>query len=249
MLETHAALEIFEEIDSTSLEARRRAERGEYGPVWLMARAQSAGRGRRGRAWSSLPGNLMATYLGRTARPPGEIALLGFAAGVALAEAAEEWIGPGRAALKWPNDLMLDGAKAAGLLIDSGSAPGGHWFALGLGLNILDAPEGLDQETAALARALAPGAQAPSPEAMLKRVRARLEARADALTREGFAPLRQAWLARAYGLGQTARVTLGSENVEGRLVGLSPQGELELETRTGLRLIAAGDVLFAPTTA
>src|SRR5262249_9799480 len=105
MIDANAPVEVFDEIDSTILEARRRAKRGELNPVWLVAKRQTAGRGRRGRAWSSLNGNLLATLLFTTKEPPSTIALLGFATGVALAETLEAIIGGGRATLKWPNDV------------------------------------------------------------------------------------------------------------------------------------------------
>lgn len=245
MLDPAAPLEIFDEIDSTIVEARRRADRGEFGPVWMIARRQTAGRGRRGRSWASIDGNLMATYFGLVERGPAEIALLGFAAGVAIAETFDEIIGPGRARLKWPNDVFLDGAKACGLLLDSGAAaPGVNWVALGFGVNIVGAPEGLDQQTAALRNFLPPDAPPPAPEALLSAIRRRLEPHAESLLTVGFEPVRRAWLARAHGLGERARVQIGSEIVEGRIAGLSPRGELELETAQGPRLIAAGDVLL-----
>ncbi len=99
MIIAEAPVEVFDEIDSTILEARRRAEAGGLAPVWIIARRQSAGRGRRGRVWASLEGNLLATYLGTTRRPPAEIALLGFATGLAIAETIDASIGPARATL------------------------------------------------------------------------------------------------------------------------------------------------------
>ncbi len=245
MLDGAAPLEIFEEIDSTIVEARRRAERGEFGPVWMIARRQSAGRGRRGRSWASIEGNLMATYLGVIARPPADIALLGFAAGIAIAETFDAIVGPGRATLKWPNDLFLDGAKAAGLMLDSGRvSEGAHWVALAFGVNIVGSPDGLDQQTAALRDALPPDAAPPTPEALLALIRTRLEALAAALAHDGFADIRAAWLKRAYGFNRPARVQVGAEILEGRITGLSPRGELELETASGSRLIAAGEILL-----
>lgn len=246
MLDAGAPVETFDEIDSTLLEARRRAERGEIGPVWLTARVQTAGRGRRGRSWSSLEGNLMATYLFATQRPPSEIALLGFAAGLAIAETLEESIGAGRVSLKWPNDVLVDGAKIAGILLDSGSlGHGGVWASLAFGVNLAAAPHNLDQPTTSVRDLLPPDAPAPAPLEFLKCLRPRLEAWAARIEREGFEPLRQAWLKRAHGLGQQARVVQGAETLEGRIAGLSPRGELELDTAAGRRLIAAGDVLLS----
>lgn len=246
MIDARAPVETFDEIDSTILEARRRAERGELGPVWLVAKRQTAGRGRRGRAWTSLDGNLLATLLFTTQRPPADIALLGFATGVAIAEAIDAIIGAGSATLKWPNDVFVDGAKAAGIMLDSGSlGAAGTWVALAFGVNLAVAPENIDQPTTSLRAVLAPDALAPEPLAFLGRVRPRLEVWAARIESEGFEPLRRVWLQRAHGLGQAARVVQGDQAIEGRIAGLSPRGELELDTDTGRRLIAAGDVFLS----
>jgi len=245
MIDASAPVEVFDAIDSTILEARRRADRGEVSPVWLIAKVQTAGRGRRGRTWASLDGNLMATCLFATNEPPARIALLGFATGVAIAEALDEIIGGGRAVLKWPNDVLIDGAKAAGILLDSGALGAGRsWVALAFGVNLAVAPEGLDQAATSVRAILPPDALAPAPLEFLARVRPKLDAWCARLEREGFELLRQAWLARAYGLGEPARVMQGEQAIEGRIAGLSPRGELELDTEAGLRLIAAGDVLL-----
>lgn len=245
MIDASAPVETFEEIDSTMLEARRRAERGELGPVWLVAKRQTAGRGRRGRTWITKDGNLLATYLFATDKPPAQIALLGFVAGLGIAEAIDEVLGAGSASLKWPNDVLIDGAKAAGILLESGSlGAGGTWASLAFGVNIADAPTGIDQPTVSLRAVLPPDAAAPSPLDFLGCVRRGIERWSARLDAEGFEPLRAAWLARAYGMGRDARVLQGEAVLEGRFAGLSPRGELELDTAEGRRLIAAGDVFF-----
>lgn len=238
MIVAHAPVEAFDEIDSTVLEARRRAERGKLEPVWLIAKRQTAGRGRRGRAWASLEGNLLATYLGPNDRAPADVALLGFAAALAIADALDAELGAPRTTLKWPNDVMLDGAKAAGILLDNG----GVWLALAFGVNLASSPQQIDQPTTSLAEAL--GDRAPEPLAFFERLRPQLNRWVHSLEQKGFQPLREAWLARAHGLGSLARVALGEQTVEGRLTGLSSRGELELDTASGRRLIAAGDVIF-----
>lgn len=232
------------EIDSTNAEALRRATAGEVGPLWLLAARQTAGRGRRGRSWLSEPGNLFLTYLGETDRPAPELALLGFAAGVALLEAGQA-LGARGLSLKWPNDLLLNGRKCAGILLESGaSAPGRLWFALGVGVDIASAPEGLDQETAALAEALAE--PAPTPEALFAAFAPRLAAWANRLAREGFAPLREAWLQGAHGIGGDITAEHQGARVPGRFEGLSETGELLLAAEPDGRLlrVAAGDVFF-----
>lgn len=245
MIDGRAPIEIFDEIDSTILEARRRAERGLTAPEWLVARRQTAGRGRRGRAWSSLEGNLLATYLFGTRAPPQRIALLGFAAGVAIAETLDAILGVGSALLKWPNDVFVGGAKVAGIMLDSGPSGGATWVALAFGVNLAAAPVGLDQPTTCLRVHLPPDAPTPEPLEFLALVRSRLEMWAKQLEGEGFEPLRRAWLQCALGLGQEARVVQGEQVIDGRIAGLSERGELELATTEGLRLIAAGDVFLS----
>lgn len=245
MIDGHAPIEVFDEIDSTILEARRRAEYGQLGPVWLIAKRQTAGRGRRGRAWVSPEGNLLVTLLFTTDRPPAEIALLGFATGVAIAETFEALGAQGAVTLKWPNDVLVGGAKTAGILIDSGALEGGrNWVALAFGVNVAVAPEALDQPTTCLRNTLANGA-APEPLDVFAVLRPRLEAWAARLLGEGFAPLREAWLQRAHGIGAEVQVRQGEQAIAGRVAGLSPRGELELDTPTGRRLISAGDIYFS----
>jgi BirA family biotin operon repressor/biotin-[acetyl-CoA-carboxylase] ligase len=245
MIDRQAPVVVFDEIDSTILEARRRADRGELGPVWLIAKRQTAGRGRRGRTWASLEGNLLATYLFETLHAPARIAFLGFAAGVAIAETIDEIIGAGRAKLKWPNDVLIDGAKAAGIMLDSGAMGGGSsWAALAFGVNLAAAPEGLDQETTSIRAALPPDALAPEPLDFLARMRPRLESWAARIEADGFEALRAAWLSRALGLGLPALVRQGEQSLEGRIVGITERGELQLDTETGRRLVAAGDIFF-----
>ena len=245
MIDGRAPVEVFDEIDSTILEARRRAERNEVSPVWLIAKSQTAGRGRRGRAWTSHSGNLMATLLFTTEQPPQQIALLGFATGVAIAEAIDSIAGAGTAQLKWPNDVFINGAKASGIMLDSGSiASGQTWVALAFGVNLADAPENIDQKTTCLRDVLPPDAPTPEPLAFLAALRPKLDVWSVRMLSEGFEPLRQAWLQRAYGLGQEVRVVQGDQTLDGRIAGLSGRGELELDTATGRRLIAAGDVFL-----
>ncbi len=245
MIDGQAPVEVFDEIDSTILEARRRAERGEVSPVWLIAKSQTAGRGRRGRTWTSHSGNLMATLLFNTEQPPQQIALLGFATGVALAETIDAIAGAGTAQLKWPNDVFINGAKVSGIMLDAGTLSGGEsWVALAFGVNLADAPQNIDQATTCLRDLLPPDAPTPDPLEFFSLLRPRLESWAARIDREGFEPLRRAWLGRTYGMGSEARVVQGETTLEGRIAGLSSRGELELDTASGRRLVAAGDVFL-----
>jgi BirA family biotin operon repressor/biotin-[acetyl-CoA-carboxylase] ligase len=234
---------VLDEIDSTNEEARRRFQAGDLQPAWLLAKAQTAGRGRRGRSWTTIPGNMFLTYHGVATEPPARIALLGFVAGLALADVCAPLVGEGVAQLKWPNDLLLNGAKAAGILLEAASAGAEqYWFALGVGLNIVGAPDDVGQQTAALkAFAAAP----PSPVSIAQAFAERAGHWAARLQHEGFEPLRQAWTLYARGIGQTVEVDLGGSRVEGVMQGLSEGGELVLTLANGeTKLIAAGDLYF-----
>jgi BirA family biotin operon repressor/biotin-[acetyl-CoA-carboxylase] ligase len=226
------------EVDSTNLEARRRAEAGDIGPVWIRADVQTAGRGRRGRSWLSPEGAMLATYLGATHAPPGQIALLSFAAGLAVCEALEA-NGVTDARLKWPNDVLRASGKICGILIESSAlAAGGVWFAVGVGVNLAHAPGDAGQAAAAV------GQGAPTADAFLAQMAPRFAAWAAQLDTQGFAPLRAAWLARATGLGGPVRTQVGADMVTGVFDGLSENGALLLRTPSGVLPISAGDVFF-----
>ncbi len=118
----------FDELDSTNAEARRRAEAGQTSDLWIAARRQTQGRGRRGRVWESPTGNLYATLLTTTDKPPAEAAQISFVAALAVNEVIDGWlIHAGdletRSRLKWPNDVLIDGAKVSGILVESGAIP------------------------------------------------------------------------------------------------------------------------------
>jgi BirA family transcriptional regulator, biotin operon repressor / biotin---[acetyl-CoA-carboxylase] ligase len=244
MIDANAPRVLFEDIDSTNLEAARRAQSGDVGPVWLRAAYQSAGRGRRGRAWTSERGNLFLTYLCASTRPPGELALLSFAAALAVADTVNNALGREAAVLKWPNDVLVVGRKVSGILLESGAMPDKRtWLAVGIGVNVVSKPEDVAQPIGALSEFSPPKAiTADGVETILRR---RLAFWAGQLEHEGFAPLRESWLARAHGLGALAVARLGAEEVAGIVRGLSADGALELELPNNrTRLISAGEVFF-----
>ena len=237
----------FDEIDSTNAEARRRAEAGEAGPLWIAARRQSAGRGRRGRDWSTGEGNLAATLLLTTGKRPAEAAQVAFVAALAVADLFDAYAPPLVVTIKWPNDVLLDGTKACGVLIESGARPDERlWLAVGIGVNLARAPSGLERPATRLADHLrADVREVPSPDEALAALSRAFEARLQAWDREGFAPVLTAWTVRALGLGRPCTARLGAETVEGVAEGLEPDGALRLRTASGdVRRITAGDVFF-----
>lgn len=237
-------IEAYDELDSTSAEARRRAEAGEGGPVWITALRQTAGRGRRGRAWSTATGNLAATLLFLTDKPPGEAAQVSFIAALAAAELAETCLGPNVASLKWPNDLMLRGRKAAGILVESGSRPDGTlWLAVGIGVNLAHAPTDVERPAVSFAEFMS--GPPPAPRAALDVLAARFEHWRALWVAEGFAPVARAWTAVAHGLGAPCEARLPNQTHRGVAEGLDPDGALRLRLDDGAILrITAGDVFF-----
>lgn len=234
---------ILETVDSTNAEARRRAEAGETGPLWIAARRQSEGRGRRGRRWESDSGNLAATLLMRTARTPAEAAQVTFVAALAAAEMLDGFAGRERVSIKWPNDVMLDGVKVAGILVESGvHASGGLWLAVGIGVNLAHAPEGTERPATAIGLA---GGEAPAFEAALGRLVDGVSAWQARWDQMGFQPVLDAWIDRTRGLNGPCVARLGSETLEGTADGVEADGALRLRLADGtLRRISAGDVFF-----
>ncbi len=238
---------IFDDLDSTNAEARRRALAGERGPLWLMARRQTAGRGRRGRAWDSGAGNLAATLLLTLEVSPPQAAGLAFVTGLAVAEMVDAYVPASLVALKWPNDVLIAGRKASGMLIESGPAAGGGlWLAIGVGVNLRTFPTDVERPATALADHLRHDVfGAPTPEAVLPRLAQAMDHRLAQWSAQGLAPILQDWTARAIGLGGPCIARLPNETVNGLAEGLDGDGALLLRLPIGgVRRIAAGDVFF-----
>jgi BirA family biotin operon repressor/biotin-[acetyl-CoA-carboxylase] ligase len=239
----HAPVVALETVGSTNAEALARAAAGERGPFWIVARTQSAGRGRRGRAWVSEPGNLYATLLLTDAAPPSAISGICFVGALALHDAlldAAHGLAPAQLKLKWPNDLLLEGRKVAGILVEGVSHADRAAAAIGFGVNCAHHPQGTDYPAGDL---LAAG-HSLSPEALLERLGPAVDARLEEWARgENFASIRRAWIARASGLGSPIEVRLPDRSVSGTFEALNDSGALILRRGDGMReTIAAGDV-------
>lgn len=233
----------YDVLPSTNDEAARLARSGAPEGTVVWALRQTAGRGRRGRSWTSAEGNLFVSIILRPQAPPARAAELSFVAAVAAAEAVDALNRGGSPAMcKWPNDVLLSGGKIAGILLESEAGEGGSvaWVVVGLGVNLAGCPLDVERPAAALPMAAAPSA---ALEILLPAFD-----RACALWRnEGFAPIRAQWLARAVGLGQPISVRLAHETIDGVFHGLDSDGVLLLDVGRGnsLRRITAGDVFFA----
>jgi BirA family transcriptional regulator, biotin operon repressor / biotin---[acetyl-CoA-carboxylase] ligase len=240
-------------LGSTNAEALIRARAGARGPLWVTAARQTAGRGRRGNAWTSEPGNLHASLLLTDTVPAGRAPELCFVAALALHDAVSSFLipppkGEGRIAkgdagwglqLKWPNDLLIDGAKFAGILIEAESVQGRPpAIAIGIGVNCAHHPA----DTPYPATDLTTCGVVITPETLLERLSAAMRARLEQWE-TGFAAIRADWLARAAGLGGDIVVRLPDRELAGKFETLDRMGRLMLRLPAGtLEAITVGEV-------
>jgi BirA family transcriptional regulator, biotin operon repressor / biotin---[acetyl-CoA-carboxylase] ligase len=246
-------LAAFEQIGSTNAEAMSRARDGERGPMWFVTSEQTAGRGRRQRAWIAPRGNLASSILEVMDVPPATAATLGFAAGLAL-EAALQKLSieanlrragsdPLKFSLKWPNDVMAERQKLAGILLEAEAVAGNRLaVVVGIGTNVVGAPEGTPTPATSLA---ALGVQIGAEELFMALSDAWVEFRGVWDNGRGFADIRRLWLERAAGLGDRVAIQTGSATVEGTFDTIDETGCLIVRTADGKRMpIAAGEVYF-----
>ena len=222
-------------VGSTNDEAARLADTGVPEGTVVWSREQTGGRGRRGRHWASPPGNLYTSTILRPACAAPRAAELGFVAALAVADIVPA---DRQVRLKWPNDVLVDGGKIAGILLESAVGQAGQvdHVVAGIGLNGGFAPQ--------LPEMRYPGsALGGSVEAALERLTAALAARLVQWRRDGFETVRAAWLGKAGPIGAEVDVRLGDELVRGRFAGLDRQGALLLETAAGPRKIVSGELL------
>jgi BirA family biotin operon repressor/biotin-[acetyl-CoA-carboxylase] ligase len=242
-LPTGWRVERYDSVGSTNDEARRRALEGDGGRLWIVARAQVQGRGRRGRSWASPPGNLYASALLIDPSPAGIAAQIGFVAGVALRAALGDLGADADVRLKWPNDVVWRGAKLAGILAEGLTLSGGRLGCIiGIGVNCASSPAALAYPTEHLANVLA---RPIAPEALLAHLANRFdEALATWRGGAGFAEIRAQWLTCAAGLGGPIRIA-GVKGVrEGIFRTLDAQGRLILEGANGPETVEAGDLFI-----
>ena len=228
-------LTALDSVGSTNDEAMRLAETGGPEGTVVWAHEQTGGRGRRGRRWVSPLGNLYCSTILRPACAAPRAAELGFVAALAVADIvpAERDV-----RVKWPNDVLVDGGKIAGILPESAIDQDGkaEHVVMGIGVNVGFAPRVPDMRY--------PGAMlGGTVEAALEKLTAALARRLADWRRDGFEAVRAAWLAKAGPIGLDVDVKLGEELVRGRFAGIDRDGGLLLETSTGPRKIVAGEVL------
>ncbi|MDF1855500.1 biotin--[acetyl-CoA-carboxylase] ligase [Pseudooceanicola sp.] len=238
---------VLEETDSTLNEAERRFDDLPE-PTWLLARRQTSARGRRGRVWRQPAGNFAGTFVTRERAGPDRAALRSFVASLALYDAFVAVTGRSDPfALKWPNDVLINGGKVAGILLETVQRGGKlAGVAVGIGVNLAEAPDpGLLPEDAVRPVSLfSETGVLITPEDFLTPLAKAMAHHEESFADYGFAPIRNAWLNRAARLGEVIIARTSTSETSGRFETVDEQGHLILATESGRQSITAADVFF-----
>jgi len=230
-------------VGSTNTYARDLAKDGAAPFTIVWGHEQTAGRGRQGNTWVSNRGNLFMTVVLRPNIAAPLTGQLSFIAAVALAETLKALLPQAvKINLKWPNDVLLNGKKAAGILLESEISGDGpvDWVVVGMGVNVAHAP------TAAIClRDL--GLESLEPGQVLEKLALRLKSIYEVWQKNGFAPIREEWLRYSHATGTVINVRLPKETLTGKFMGIDAQGALQLELPDGTtKNIASGEVFYGP---
>ncbi len=216
---------------------------------WIIALEQTAGYGRRGAGWRHGVGDVAASLIFPVEGALSAVGQLSFVAALAAADTILAFAPAAPITLKWPNDILLNGAKAAGLLMEQitpsnkgGSSQKTKWVVWGIGVNIVSKPENLPYPTARLMDWITEAP--PSPEAFIGKLDTAFEEHYRVWREQGFAPIRSTWTARAQGIGRQVTVRLTNQEKSGVFAGIDEDGALILKTKLGEERIAAGAVFF-----
>lgn len=239
------ARHVLDRVDSTNAEAMRLAP-GLSGPAWIMARQQTAGRGRRGRAWTDPPGNFAASLILRPQGGPADAARLSFVAALAVHDALRALCGPQlNLALKWPNDVLLNGGKLSGILLESmGSGGTIQALVIGIGVNLAAAPQAVEPGAVRPVSLQGETGLSVTPDDFLTALAVSFDGWSRQMRDFGFAPIRAAWLARAARIGETITARTGTAEATGRFEGIDETGALILTGPRGRLAIPAADIYF-----
>lgn len=226
------------------IEASRRAELFDR-PTWIMALHQTAARGRRGRAWTVPEGNLSTTLIFKPDVTPQEAAKRSFLAANALLETLAIYIDRSRLSLKWPNDVLLNGGKVAGILLESsGQGPFINWLSIGIGVNLAHTPDNVPDAAFAPVSLAGEGGEIVTAEDFLTMLAGAYATQEAKLAKFGFSRIRLDWLQKAARLGDTITARTGREDITGMFDTIDEDGNLVLITGRGPRSIPAADIFF-----
>lgn len=232
----------YDVIDSTNAEARRLAGGGASHGAVIWARRQTAGRGRMGREWVSAEGNLFVSVLLKPEKPIDICPQLSFVAALAVAETLHDILPqPQHISCKWPNDILYQGKKLGGILLESFSnAPGETpWVVVGVGINVDSFPEHVMTPATCLRQC---GVELISAKIVLSRFVYHFIQRYDGWVANGFKSVEKDWLKRAYQLNQPIEIIRGDDSLSGVFTGIDATGQLLLKTAKGVIKVNAGDV-------
>ena len=246
-------LAAFDQVGSTNTEAMARARDCDHGAIWFVTTEQTAGRGRRQRAWIAPRGNLASSVLEVIDVPPATAATLGFAAGLAIASALQQvsieanmrraGSDPLKFLLKWPNDVLVEKQKLVGISLEAEAIAGNRLaIVVGIGTNVVAAPEGTPTPAVSLA---ALGVHVSAEELFSALSDTWVEFRGIWDNGRGFGEIRRLWLERAAGLGEPVAIQTGNATIKGTFDTIDETGCLIVRTVDGKHLpIAAGEVYF-----
>ena len=235
---------VMDQVGSTLDEGAVLAAR-QGGAFWVMAHRQTEARGRRGRRWEMLEGNFAATLMLPHRDSPADAALRSFVMSLALWRALVEMTARAELfTLKWPNDVLMDGGKLAGILLENGAASG--YLAIGVGVNLAAAPDLGDLETGALRPVSLRGMLEIdiAPDEFLTVLAAHYALLEAEFQSFGFAPIREAWLERAARLGEVIVARTGREEITGTFEDVDVDGQLVIRAPRGLRRVPAAEIYF-----
>lgn len=237
---------VLDEVDSTNAEAARRAP-DLNAPAWILAHRQTKGRGRRGRPWADPAGNFAASHVMFPEEPLRDVALNSFVVALALLDALKVAAPSGGYALKWPNDVLLNGTKIAGILLEtSGTGDKLNWLTIGVGVNLRHRPDANSVEP----RATPPSClleqlgTAPDPETLLNLLANTFAGHRKLFEDAGFPTIRNLWLRHAANLGQPITARTMRDEITGTFEDIDNEGNLILKTAKGRVAITAADVFF-----
>ncbi|MFZ4540468.1 MAG: biotin--[acetyl-CoA-carboxylase] ligase [Rickettsiales bacterium] len=237
----------YDVLDSTNSESKRLAGGGASHGAVIWSRRQTAGRGRMGREWVSADGNLFTTVLLSPKKRLEECTQLSFVAALAVAETLAAIVpDPSKIACKWPNDVLVDGKKIAGILLESFTTKElittRQWISVGVGVNVDNFPEHVMFPATCLRDA---GVELISAKIVLSRFVHNFIHRYDEWAAKGFATIEKAWTAMAYQLGKSVEVIVGDDKLRGVFAGIDSQGHMLLrDKKKNITEISAGDVFY-----
>ncbi len=238
---------VFQTLDSTNAEAIRRARNGERGPIWFLTHEQTQSRARRGRPWDSGTGNFSASLLIRPEGGPEQAALRSFIAALALRDALIEVCGREDIfTLKWPNDVLLNNRKLAGILLEGGTDASGAYLCIGIGVNLANEPAASFIEEGALPPISLRSVIGTKvdPETFLASLATAFARWEMQFQQYGFAPIRTAWLNHATRLGEVITAKLMDRTEVGTFETVDETGAIVLRTSKGLLHLPAAEIYF-----